>query len=347
MARLYVALLATSLVHVSQSLPQVVVDTDIGSDFDDTWAVTYLLSRSDPADPSRLFNFSLIQCSSFNTTARALIATKLLFDVDRFDVPVAVGEFTGVNPMPQLPVVGDWTLDDFTAAGGTLLYGMGALTALLAAATPSAPLFVVEIAPATSFGGVVGADPALTANAIVSAMSGSVYRGYNNNSTPQPEYNVVQNVSASQRMYAATYLSPMMTAPLDTSGLLHCFAPEFTALIAADNDEHPYAQALLKNYRVWCGCTPSPAKGTDTLYDAQAAVMVAQYAQEWVAHGSAPPPVRNLTLQALRLAVNDSGFTVVDPAAQTVWAAVGFPDGLAADTHGICQDLISHIIRAK
>ena len=347
MARLFAALLAASAASARGSLLKVVVDTDLGSDFDDTWAVTYLLSRSDPADPARLFNFTLIQCSSYNTTARALIATKLLFDVNRLDVPVAVGEFTGVNKIPQLPVVGSWTLDDFTAAGGTLLYGTGALAALLAAATPSEPLFVVEIAPATSFGGVVGADPALAANAIVSAMSGSVFHGYGNSSLPEAEYNVYSNVSASQHMYAASYLSPMMTAPLDTSGLLHCFAPEFSALIEADNDEHPLAQALLKNYRVWCGCTPSPVAGTDTLYDAQAAVMAAQYAQEWAPHGSAPPPVRNLTLQALRLAVNGTGFTVIDPAAQTVWAAVGFPDGLAADAHGVCQDLVSHIIRAK
>ena len=328
---------------VALAFPKVVVDTDIGSDFDDTWSITYLLSRSIPGDPARLFDFQLIQCSSFNTTSRARIATKMLFDMNRFDVAVAVGEYTGENSVPQLPAVGAWLLDDWVAAGGKLSYGTAALEALLAAATPDDPLHVVEIAPATSFGGVVGAHPLLASNAIVSAMSGSVYHGYDNSSTQEAEYNVYINVSASQSMYAASYLSPLMTAPLDTSGLLRCFDPEFTALIDAENDEHPYAAVLLKNYRVWCNCVPSAAAGTDTLYDAQAAYQMASYA---MARGVAPPAIANLTLEALRMTVNSSGFTNIDAAGQPVWAATRFPEGLLADTHAICANLVSSIIRA-
>ena len=73
-------------------------------------------------------------------------------------------------------------------------------------------------------------------------------------------------------MYAASWLSPLMTAPLDTSGLLHCKAPEVIMhdawsllrpppphwypnatrcklsvqwgnLIAANTSAHPYVQA--------------------------------------------------------------------------------------------------------
>ena len=44
--------------------------------------------------------------------------------------------------------------------------------------------------------------------------------------------------------------------------------------------------------------------------------------------------------------MNASGFTVVDPAAQPVWAAIAFPDGLTADTHVICGELIDAIIAA-
>lgn len=323
--------------------PKVVVDTDIGSDFDDSWSVTYLLSRSIPGDPARLFDFQLIQCSSFNTTSRARIVTKMLFDMNRFDVPVAVGLYTGENNVPQLPVVGNWQLDDWVAAGGVLTYGTASLEALLESATPDDPLHVVEIAPATSFGGVVGARPELATNAIVSAMSGSVYHGYGNSSSPEAEYNVYINVSASQSMYSASYLSPLMTAPLDTSGLLRCFDPEFTALIDAENDEHPYAAVLLKNYRVWCNCVPNASSGTDTLYDAQAAYQMASYA---IARGVAPPAIANLSLEALHMTVNGTGFTVIDAAGQPVWAATHFPDGLAADTHAICRNLVEHIIRA-
>jgi len=246
-------------------LPQVALDTDIGTDFDDMWAMMYLLSKSIPSDPGRLFDFALVQCSTFNTTNRARIATKAMFDVGRFDVPVAVGAYTGEDAMNQLPAAAGWELADFVAAGGTVLYGTDHLSALLAAATPAAPLFVVEIAPATSLGDVVRAAPALAANAIVSAMSGSVYHGYGNSSAPQREYNVAEDVAASQAMYAARWLSPLLMAPLDTSGLLHCIKPEFSDLIAANSSAHVYAQVLLKNYQIWCRCTPTDGSESDTL----------------------------------------------------------------------------------
>jgi hypothetical protein len=229
-------------------------------------------------------------------------------------------------------------------AGGTVLYGEDRLAALLAAATPAAPLFVVEIAPATSLGDVVRAAPALAASAIVSAMSGSVYRGYHNASGPAREYNVVTDVAASQAMYGAAWLAPILMSPLDTSGLLHCVKPEFADLLAADSPAHVYAQVLLKNYRIWCGCTPTADSASDTLYDAQAAVATGAYAAQWP--GGAAPRVPGLTLAPLRIAVNDSGFTVIEPAARLVWAAVAFPDGLVNDTHLICGELIDAIIAA-
>ena len=329
-------------------LPKLVLDTDIGSDFDDTWALLYLLSRSRPDDPHREFDFALVQCSSFNTTKRALITAKILYDLGRFDVPIAVGLYTGENTMPQFPAVpAGFTLETFVTAGGSVSYGTAALEALMAAATPTAPLFVAEIAPVTSLGGVVRAQPALAANVVVSAMSGSVYHGYGNSSQPEAEYNVYINISAAQAMYGAAWLSPLMTAPLDTSGLVHCMAPEFSNLIAAANDtRHAYAEVLLRNYRVWCGCEPGPDAVSDTLYDAQNAYQMAFAARQWVAPGGPQPVIPGLTFAALNMRVNDTGFTVIDPAGRAVWPTIAFPDGEDADAHVICGNLISYIIAA-
>lgn len=303
----------------------------------------YLLSRSKPTDPNRIFDLKLIMCSTYNTTNRARIASKILFDLGRFDVAIAVGLYTGEQPMNQLPVVGAWQLSDFVAAGGTVYYGTDYFASLMKAATPSAPLFVVEIAPTTSLGGIVMADPSAAANTIVVAMSGSVYHGYGNSSGPEPEYNVVRNVSASAAMYAAEWLSPLMTAPLDTSGLLRCSAPEFSNLIAA-NATNLYAQVLLKNYQVWCGCVPNAGSTSDVLYDAQAAYQLSFYSRDWTQHGAAPPQIAYLTQETLRMSVNASGFTVIDPAGQPVWPAVRFPDGLALDAHLICADIITNLL---
>ena len=178
-------------------LPLLTLDTDAGSDFDDTWALIFLLSRSQPTDPLRSFDFALVQCSTFNTTNRARIVAKILYDLGRFDVAVGVGAYTGEDAMPQLPAAAGFELSDFVAAGGTVYNGTDHLAALLAAATPSAPLFAVEIAPATSLGGVVRASPALAANTVLSAMSGSIHHGYGNSSQPEVEYKCVPRLGRS------------------------------------------------------------------------------------------------------------------------------------------------------
>jgi len=339
--RFSLALLAAAC---AAALPQLALDTDLGTDFDDAWALTYLLSRSKPGDADRLFDFKLVQVSTFNTTKRALIAARMMHDVGRYDVPIAVGLYTGEDSMAQFGAVGGYSLAQFAADGGTVLDGTQALADLMRAATPAAPLIVVEIAPATSLGGVVWAEPALAANTIVVAMSGAVFHGYGNSSVPDAEYNVKENVTASQKLYAAQWLSPLATAPLDTSGLLRCSAPEYNVLQAGANAAAPYAAMLLRNYGIWCGCDPAKQLQTDILYDAQAAYQASFIALRWGGPGAGPPPTTGLTYAALRISVNGSGFTVQDPAGQPVFATVGFPEGLDSDAHAVCANLVDFIV---
>jgi hypothetical protein len=335
---------AAAFAAAAAALPQVALDTDLGSDFDDAWALTFLLSLSKPGDPSRSLDFKLVQCSSFNTTKRALIAARMMHDVGRYDVPIAVGDYLGENSVPQFGAVGEFSLEQFVQLGGTVTYGTGALEALLRAATPQQPLFVAEIAPAHSLGGVVGAEPALAANAITSAMSGSIYHGYGNSSGPEREYNVYINVTASQHMYAAQWLSPLMTAPLDTSGLIRCPAPQYTDLLRSNGT---YAQMLVRNFAVWCNCDPQAQTMTDILYDAQNAYQLTFYAASWSAGGAGGPPrIPGLTLEQLHLIVDDNAMTVPNAQGQPVWASTSFPDGFSSDLHVICGGLVDSIIAA-
>lgn len=93
---------------------------------------------------------------------------------------------------------------------------------------------------------------------------------------------------------------------------------------------------------------PTPSGSSDTLYDAQAAWQAAvYYAANWTAHGTAPPAIPALTLQVLRMSVNATGYTVIDPAGQPVWPAVAFPGGLDNATHTVCGALIDSIVAAQ
>ena len=70
---------------------KVVLDTDIGGDIDDAWALAFIL-----AHPG--FDLIGVTISDGDTAARAKIACKLLHIVGRDDIPVAVGRATKVPP---------------------------------------------------------------------------------------------------------------------------------------------------------------------------------------------------------------------------------------------------------
>lgn len=112
----------------------------------------YLLSRPD------LFDVQLIVSATKNTTGRAALVGKLLTVLNRTDIPIAVGvetayegELAGVGP--QYPWCADYDLHSYP---GTVYWdGVSAMRAALKKGTPSAPVFLVEIAPTPNLGAVL------------------------------------------------------------------------------------------------------------------------------------------------------------------------------------------------
>ena len=74
-----------------QTRMKVVLDTDIGTDIDDAWALGYALKS-----PS--FELLGVTVSDADTPQRAKMACKLLHRLGRTDVPVAVGRKTAAVP---------------------------------------------------------------------------------------------------------------------------------------------------------------------------------------------------------------------------------------------------------
>ena len=161
---------------------------------------------------------------------------------------------------------------------------------------------------------------------------------------PSPPRSVRIDIPASQAMYSAAWLAPLLMTPLDTSGLLRCIAPEFSALIAANNSAHRHAQVLLRNYDIWSHSVPNNNSVSDILYDAQAAWSMLAYAQSF--GSGAPPSVPSLAWEALPVAVNASGFTVPTAGARLVFSATTFTDGLLNATHTLCAGIIGSILAA-
>lgn len=312
-----------------------------------TWALMRILSRPD------IYNVQLVQTSTFNTTKRAQIAGMILDTLGRYDVPLGIGRWTGEQGMPQYEYASNFSLADFQARGGTVVSGTDLMAAILGTSAPSDPVVVIEIAPATSLGDVLSAQPSLANRALCVAMSGSIRVGYDNSSTPAAEYNVKTDIAASQFVYNSTWLSPLVTAPLDTTIFDQFFDPVYTFLLAGATPNHLYATTLMAHYTAWYNGGGKGygafrpfnlSTGTDTLYDLQAAYMAGSYVG-WTG-GNPPPAFPNVVVESLQVAVDSQGYTRITPGAQPVLAATSFPNPYPIDVNRFGTDVVAGIITA-
>ena len=98
-------ILAGSLPPAAQEARvRIVLDTDIGTDIDDAWALGYALKS-----PS--FDVLGVTVSDGDTAQRARLACKLLHRLGRTDVPVAVGRATPAVPRDRIDYQFAWAED--------------------------------------------------------------------------------------------------------------------------------------------------------------------------------------------------------------------------------------------
>src|SRR6187549_1943998 len=91
-------------VFAQSSRMKVLLDTDIGTDIDDAWALGYALKS-----PS--FELLGVTVSDADTPQRAKMACKLLHRLGRTDVPVAVGRKTAAVPPDRVDYQFTWAED--------------------------------------------------------------------------------------------------------------------------------------------------------------------------------------------------------------------------------------------
>jgi len=100
---------------VTQPTIPVIVDTDIGDDIDDTWALVQALN-------SRELDVRLVVTAFGNTNKRAQIVAKLLYIANRNDVAIGIGIATNsgkfIGPGSQC----EWAEDfDISSYGGKVI----------------------------------------------------------------------------------------------------------------------------------------------------------------------------------------------------------------------------------
>jgi purine nucleosidase len=195
----------------SQSAPQkVIIDTDIGDDVDDAFALALAVSSSE-------LQILGVTTTFGDTETRAKIVDRFLAEVGRAGIPVFAGKPTSTqNPMSQRK----YAAGEFSAkashsdAVGFLLDEIrkypGEIT-------------LIAIGPLMNVGAAIDRDAATFRKLKrVVLMGGSIRRGYGDLGytdpvPPMPEWNILNDVASAQKLFATGV--PLYVMPLDSTQL--------------------------------------------------------------------------------------------------------------------------------
>ena len=266
----------------------VILDSDIGDDIDDTWALLMLLR-------SPQFDVKLVVSDFGNAIYRCRLFAKLLELIRHTHIPVGVGLEPDDDIGRQSGWIGDYRLEDYP---GTVYHdGVRALIDTIMQSPE--PVTLLCIGPVPNIAEALRREPAIAGNARFVGMHGSVYKGYDGVATPAAEWNVKSDARALQQVFAAPW--DCTITPLDTCGLVTLIGANYQRIYRS---EDPWLKALIENYRIWLPLAPFIKPGTDpglmstTLFDTVA--VHAAYTQEF------------MVMEDLPLRVTDDGYTVVD-----------------------------------
>jgi len=268
----------------SDAAPQkIIIDTDIGDDVDDAFAVGLALQSTE-------FKIVGITTAWGDTKLRVRLLDRLLKEVGRSDIPVAVGMekhrpgdaiFSQARwaeagpPAKDHPAVVDFLLEQIRLQPGEIT--------------------LLAIAPLTNIGAAIDRDPATFRKLKrVVMMGGSVYHGYDDlgegNSPPDREYNIAMDVLAAQKLFDSGV--PLYVMPLDSTQL-KLDEVKRTLLFTQST---PLTDALTLLYQQWMRSTN---RQTPTLFDVMP-----------VAFAIAP---QLCPMRPFRLRVDDQGYTRPEP----------------------------------
>jgi purine nucleosidase len=258
---------------------KIIIDTDIGDDVDDAFAVALALRSPE-------LEILGITTTFGDTETRAKLLDRLLGEVGRADIPVAVGMPTPANnhltqrryaegghfARASHPKAVDFILEQIRRYPGQIT--------------------LVAIGPLMNVGAVIEKDPETFRKLQrVVLMGGSIYRGYGDMGYfpphgPQPEWNILNDIPSAQKLFASGV--PIYVMPLDSTQLK---LDEVRRAILFQSGT-PLTDALTLLYHQWGQETP-------TLFD----VMTVAY----ILNPKLCP------VQPMRIRVDDKGCTRPEP----------------------------------
>jgi len=293
--------MSTRTLDVHKKIP-VILDTDIGTDVDDTWALVMLLKSPE-------LDVKLVVTDTGDTTYRAKIAARMLEIGGRADVPVGIGvhlEDTSI-PCHQAPWVEGYDLSGYP--GTVHKDGVGAIVDTIMGSPE--PITLVCIGPVPNISAALEREPRIAERARFVGMHGSIRRGYDGSEKVVAEYNVVRYPEACREAFTADW--DVTITPLDTCGIVRLEGAKYRAV---RDCEDPLVQALIENYRIWTENVEwtqvDPETRSSVLFDTVAIYLA--FSAEL------------LVMEDLSVRVTDDGYTVIDDSAKRINCATDWRD---------------------
>src|SRR4051812_10558784 len=225
-----------SLTYGQQPRERVILDTDIGTDIDDAWALGFVAQHKG-------FDVLGVTITDANTPARAKVACKLLQAAGRTDIPVAVGRVTPY-PKDRVDYQFLWA-ENFTDYKP--INTPAAEFIVQQARKYPGQVTLLAVGPLQNVADALRLEPRLPKLLKkVVLMSGNVY-GQANNKPVIAEWNVKVSIPDSQLVYAAGWPS-LTIVPLDSTTLVQLSDSE---RMRVQQRHSPLSIALESLYRLW------------------------------------------------------------------------------------------------
>ncbi len=237
----------------AQPREKIIIDTDIGDDIDDAFALGLALSSPE-------FDLVGVSASFGDTPTRVKMLDRMLGELGRGDIPVAMGVPANVNRNA-------FTQRRYAQGGG-----------FARASHPNSVDFVLEqarkypgaitlvaVGPLPNVGAMIDRDPAAFRRLKRVVIMGGNIRplldpyGVAAPIAPHPEWNIKNDIASAQKLFAAGV--PLLVMPLDSTANLKLHDVARTALFAHGS---MLTNILAGLYYEWRAATRSP---TPILYD--------------------------------------------------------------------------------
>lgn len=282
----------------------VILDTDIGLDVDDVWALAFLLRCPE-------LDLKLVVSDTGDTRYSASVAAKLLEAGGRVDVPIGVGVAQEPLPRTHAAWLGDYELSDYP--GEVFEDGVVALCDTILASPE--PVTLICIGPIPNIAAALEREPAIVQNSRFIGMHGSLRRGYLGAPKPMREYNVFKHPLACRRVFETPW--DLSITPLDSCGTVYLKDENFSKV---RESRDPLMRAVLDNHFAWCDAVKDspmlaqidPQTQSSRLYDTVAVYMAFSESL--------------LEMETLPILVTDDGKTLIDDKGQLVRCATGWKD---------------------